>query len=858
MTALSNDQPYPGLRPFDSGDEDFFFGRDAQTRGLREKLRASRLVAVVGRSGCGKSSLVKAGLVPLLRKELDADGQPCWHIASFRPQGQPIAELTDELLRLASKAQSVPVARGPQGPESAANTAESKLPPAEEPALKPEAIAELRRGRLDAMLRRSSQGLVEAAAELALPTSASLLVIIDQFEEIFRFEDPSGKNADEATAFVRLLMEAITAHSVRIHVILTMRLDFLGDCARFARLPEAISDGQYLVPNLSRAERRAAIEEPAKKARKPIKPEVTQRLLNEIGEDPDQLPVLQHVLMRMWQHAGTNAEITLNDYGGTGGVKEAISRHADQIYDALPGDAHRLAAERLFKAISERDRRGRSIRRATTFGEIAGIVAGDEESAPAGAGARKLLDVIEAFREPNCCFVMPPAGEDLVPSTLIDISHESLLRGWSKLTGAPGNEGWIAEEVSNGRKYNDLLEDEKRHYVFPSEIADERQQWWRTTRPNAAWAERYGNKFAAVKDFLEGVCDLHRREAEIRRNRAIRAQRWRLATAVLGTLLVTAGLMFVSSYAARQQAQIESERARVAAEGEEKIAQEKIRLAREYSAKLDQAQLDIQAQKSQLDQLRRDVSQTVEQVQKTVPVNDRQVHQDLNNLVKSSTVVSDATAQRAIVDLKSDAPTTLADNTTGFMWIGSLQRTNLNSLVGAPVLPNAVKAGEQYLNNLDIYLRQGLPTPDYIQQATVGVMPEGTRVQVLSVAPPFSRPTGDQYWAQVRVVSLALSTVYFQFAGGSRDQAQQVSKALQDKGYKIPGEERTRDAKDKHEVRYFYAGQKTVATQLATDTTQALQKLGYPSLSVSAVFAGDPTKSNPDGKPELWLEIPPK
>jgi hypothetical protein len=97
-----------------------------------------------------------------------------------------------------------------------------------------------------------------------------------------------------------------------------------------------------------------------------------------------------------------------------------------------------------------------------------------------------------------------------------------------------------------------------------------------------------------------------------------------------------------------------------------------------------------------------------------------------------------------------------------------------------------------------------------------------------------------------------------QFAGGSREQAQLVSKALQDKGYKIPGEERIGTAAGKHEVRYFYAGQKTVATQLATDTTQALQRLGYPSLSVSAVFAGDPTKSNPDGKLELWLEIPPK
>jgi hypothetical protein len=110
----------------------------------------------------------------------------------------------------------------------------------------------------------------------------------------------------------------------------------------------------------------------------------------------------------------------------------------------------------------------------------------------------------------------------------------------------------------------------------------------------------------------------------------------------------------------------------------------------------------------------------------------------------------------------------------------------------------------------------------------------------------------------VRIVKLALPTVYFQFAGGGRDQARQLSKALQDKGYKIPGEERSGAAAGKREVRYFYAGQKSIATQLALDATQALQRLGYPSLSVSVEPASAPTKNNPDGKLELWLEIPPK
>jgi hypothetical protein len=792
VIALSDSQPYPGLRPFDFGDERFFFGREAQTHALREKLKICRLIGVVGRSGCGKSSLVRAGLVPLLMAEFASDQTASWCIATFRPQGHPFRELADALLRLKD--------------EGRRDTIEA-------------AVAEvqaLRRSRMDAMLRRNSLGLVDAAHELSLPSSARLLIIVDQFEEIFRFEGASGGDADEATAFVRLLMEAISAASPGIHVLLTMRLDFLGDCARFPRLPEAISDGQFLVPNLSRAERRAAIEEPAKKAGKLIKPEVTQRLLNEVGEDPEQLPVLQHVLMRMWQNASANTEISLKDYEDTGGVTGAISRHADRIYDALATEKHRKAAERLFKAISERDRRGRSIRRATTFGEIAGIVAGDETKVSAADASKTLDEVIGAFRAPDCCFVMPAADEKLSDTTLIDISHESLLLRWSKLTG---NDGWIAEEERNGRIYGGLLEAAESESILPMKVARQRAQWWNDARPNDAWSKRYGNKFANVKEFM--------------RTSARRAFVRRFAIAVLVVLAGGASIGFLldRSYKLVDQANYEE-------------------VIKSYRAEI----LRMEFAQKNLDQRNRELDQAIRQAQSVLPSQDQQT---LDKLLRASPDSPDAAEQRARVDPRVGAPTALSRD-VGFMWIGSAQVGNLDTVDGASVLPNAVKAGEQYLTGLDIYLRQGLPTPDYAQQATVGILPEGTRVQILSIAPPFSRPSGEQSWAQVRVIKLALPTVYFQFAGGSRDQAQQISKALQDKGYKIPGEERTGAAAGKHEARYFYAGQKTNATQLASDTTQALQGLGYPSLSVSAVFAGDPTKSNPDGKLELWLEIPPK
>ena len=725
MTVLSKDQPYPGLRPYRSGDEEFFFGREAQTRGLRLKLETGRLVAVVGRSGCGKSSLVLAGLLPLLNKEVNPDGRRTWRIASFHPQGRPIAELAKELFRLASEAPTTPADRQAI-PEAGA--APSEPPAGTQSQIQPAEMEELRRSRLDAMLRRSSQGLVEAASELRMDSSERLLIIVDQFEEIFRFEDPSGRNADEATAFVRLLIEAINTESPRIQIILTMRLDFLGDCARFARLPEAISDGQFLVPNLSRAERRAAIEEPAKKAGKLVRPEVTQRLLNEIGEDPEQLPVLQHVLMRMWQNASAKAEITLKDYEDAGGVTAAISRHADLIYNGLATDAHRKAAERLFKAISERDRRGRSIRRATALGEIQGIVAGDDAKTSVTPDPNKLNSVIDAFRAPDCCFLMPPADEALAPDRLIDISHESLLRGWGKLTGKTGADGWIAEEERDGRTYDGLLDAAENESILPAKVALQRRQWWDNARPNEAWAKRYGDKFSTVEEFMR----TNARRAFVRRFAM-------LALVVLTTIpSVGFGLYFsIEAYLAKQRA-------------------------------YELVRAQVQTQEAELNKRSRDINQTIRNAQQSLPPADAKTREALDKVLNASASSFDNVVQRAIIDPSIAAPTTLSSN-SGFMWIGSAQAGNLATPAGGPVLPNTIEVNDEYLVNLDIYLRQGLPDrTSYTQQAALGIMPEGTRVQILAVAPPFSRPGGDQYWAQVRVVKLALSTVHFQFAGGSR------------------------------------------------------------------------------------------
>jgi energy-coupling factor transporter ATP-binding protein EcfA2 len=291
MSAEQN--PYPGLRPFKFEESYLFFGREGQSEDLLRRLERSHFLAVVGTSGSGKSSLVRAGLLPLLSSGFMPNTGANWRIAIFRPGNSPIHNLAQALVQ-------------PDRMDAAA-AEENK------------SSAELNIGITETILRRSAVGLLDYA-DSALAREENLLVVVDQFEELFRFKKDSGieKSEDEAAAFVKLFLEATRDKSARVFVIITMRSDFLGDCAQFRDLPEAINDGQYLIPRLTRDQLRQVIESPAKIYGAQMSPALVTNLLNAIGDDQDQLPVLQHSLMRTWdkwaERGNQNSEITYNDY----------------------------------------------------------------------------------------------------------------------------------------------------------------------------------------------------------------------------------------------------------------------------------------------------------------------------------------------------------------------------------------------------------------------------------------------------------------------------------------------------------------------------------------------------------------
>ncbi|MGH8522566.1 MAG: hypothetical protein ACREU9_14345, partial [Gammaproteobacteria bacterium] len=212
----------PGLRPFKREESDIFFGREQHVDQLLEKLAQQHFLAVVGTSGCGKSSLVKAGMLPALDAGFLAQAGARWTVADLRPGHRPMWALAESLLA----SQAFAPARGTE----------------------PESLA-----LLHATLRRGPLGLVEVMRETPLPETANLLVLVDQFEEIFRYR--RDIDSQEADAFVALLVASARQREVNVYIALTMRSDFLGDCAVFLDLPETINESQFLAPRLTRDQR---------------------------------------------------------------------------------------------------------------------------------------------------------------------------------------------------------------------------------------------------------------------------------------------------------------------------------------------------------------------------------------------------------------------------------------------------------------------------------------------------------------------------------------------------------------------------------------------------------------------------
>jgi WD40 repeat protein/energy-coupling factor transporter ATP-binding protein EcfA2 len=479
-------RPFPGLRPFDFDDREIFFGREDQIYSLFRLLEHSRFIAVVGSSGSGKSSLVRAGLLPVIQEESQGAGGRTWRFATLHPGDAPLSALAGAVAQLAQ-----------EGEED----------------------FEIRRDRTAFALKRSSFGLTKALDEIPVLEGKSVLLVVDQFEELFRYAATTGRGRagdalwrDEATNFVQLLLEATRSRSSSVNVLITMRSDFIGDCAQFHGLPEAVSAAQFLVPSLTRDQREDVIRKPIEMAGASIDATLVELLLNDAGSEIDQLPVLQHCLARLWDRAETEAgpgalpHLGLTQYRAIGTISGALSKHADEVMASLPG--LELAVEQVFRALSEVDKEGRATRRALLLSRLL---------AETGVSKDELLRVLNRFRADDCSFIVPStsAVPVLRDDSRIDVVHEALLRRWTRISAEQAHAldarvqtGWLAAEDADGRFYRALLalleaESVSNSVTLPLDQVEARWRWWKSRPRTEAWAERYGGRAASVESLFQ-------------------------------------------------------------------------------------------------------------------------------------------------------------------------------------------------------------------------------------------------------------------------------------------------------------------------------------------------------------------
>ncbi len=505
--------PYPGLRPFEHHEDILFFGRDEQVDQLLDKLADTHFLAVLGTSGSGKSSLVKAGLLPALNSGYMAGTGARWDVAELRPGDSPFQRLASSLVRDTDWGKAY---RKDRWKESTATDRDGGIN---------EVVA-----ALESDLRQGDLALNWRLGVHPLASGTRLLILVDQFEELFRYHRTAEA---DAAAFTALLLGAAT-HS-DVYVVITMRSEFLGDCSLYPDLPEAINAGLFLTPSLAPEEMADAIELPARLAHfnGEVDSELVRHLVAEAKGRNDQLPLLQHVLMRLWNRFGENKHLTFADLNRLGGLEGCLNAHVEEAYGDL-NEQQKRWAEIMFRSLTERSDEKRDTRRPALLGEIAQL---------ADTSIEELATVVEIFRQPGHSFLMPPTGIELTAETVLDITHEALIRQWKRL------QQWTENEAEQAELYLRLESSAQRHqegkgarWIDPD--LEHALQWRKDSTPTQAWADRYGGDFDLAMSFLDASLKDRddKREVEKRRQqKEIKRARW-IAAASLMALIITIAL----------------------------------------------------------------------------------------------------------------------------------------------------------------------------------------------------------------------------------------------------------------------------------------------------------------------------
>jgi type II secretory pathway predicted ATPase ExeA/predicted Ser/Thr protein kinase len=301
--------PYKGLRAFQEADAGDFFGRDSLIKQLLARLEergeASRFLAVVGPSGSGKSSVVKAGLVPALRAGA-LPGSEDWFITEMKPGAHPLGELELAILR----------------------------------------VAVIQPPSLLGQIKEDKRGLLRAVRRV-LPEGSQLILVVDQIEELFTLvRDP-----EEASFFLESIYEAVIDPQSPLRVVIMLRADYYDRPLRHPEFSSLMESRTQVVKPLTTSELEQAICEPANKLGVTFESGLASRIVGEVHEEPGALPILQYALTEVFERREGRI-ITKDSYERIGGVKGALARRAEELYAEFDADGQESARQLFLRLVT--------------------------------------------------------------------------------------------------------------------------------------------------------------------------------------------------------------------------------------------------------------------------------------------------------------------------------------------------------------------------------------------------------------------------------------------------------------------------------------------------------------------------
>ncbi len=374
--------PYKGLSFFDEADADLFVGREALTARLADRVislsagdttGSGRFLAIVGASGSGKSSLVRAGLVPALRWDKRSAN---WPIHVLTPSAHPLESLAASLTQ-------------DTGSVNATLTLMDDL--------------------------KCDQRSLSVYINRMLKTTGApfLLLFIDQFEELFAL----CRSEEERSRFIDNLLTGAAKEDGQAIIVITLRADFYASCAGYPQLRQALARSQEYIGAMSDEELRRVIEEPARRGRWEVEPGLTDLILHDVGHEPGALPLLSHALFETWQRRHGRM-LTFSGYSSAGGVRGAIAETAEAVFVDQFTPEQQAIARRIFLRLTELggETAAGDTRREVRFTEL---ILKPEEAVATKTVLKALADAR-----------LITTGQDSA-----QVAHEALIREWPTLRG---------------------------------------------------------------------------------------------------------------------------------------------------------------------------------------------------------------------------------------------------------------------------------------------------------------------------------------------------------------------------------------------------------------------------------------